>query len=357
MKILIIGGTRFIGLEVVQQLHRSGHQVVVFSRGRTQVELPTGVQRITGDRKQLGNYKGEFQQVSPDVVLDMIPITEGDSLAFVNTFRGIAQRVVVVSSQDVYRAYGLLIDIESGPVESTPLTEDAPLRQVLYPYRGETPRAVDDPSQYLDDYDKILVEGTILGDSELPGTVLRLPMVYGPGDYQHRLYPYLKRMDDGRPAIILDEGLAQWRWTRGYVENVAAAIVLAVTDERAVGRIYNVGEIEALPMVEWVRETGKAAGWNGQVIAIPRDQLPDYLKSGINTDHHLITDSSRIRNELNYQEIVSLDDGMARTVAWERQHPPENVDPNQFDYDAENALWLKFGNQEDHLLTSMEAEQ
>jgi nucleoside-diphosphate-sugar epimerase len=249
--------------------------------------------------------------------------------------------VVVISSQDVYQAYGFLIGIETGPVDSKPLTEDAPLRQVLYPYRGETPREADDPRQYLDDYDKILVETTVLDDADLPGTVLRLPMVYGPGDYQHRLFPYLKRMDDGRPVILLDAGLAQWRWTRAYVDNVAAAIVKALTDEQADGQIYNVGEIEALPTVSWVQEIGKAAGWKGEVIQVPSDQLPDHLKPGMNTDHHLVTDSGRIRRELGYQEVLPLKDALERTVSWERQHPPENVDPSQFDYDAENAIWQK----------------
>ena len=68
-----------------------------------------------------------------------------------------------------------------------------------------------------------------MGTAGLPGTVLRLPTVYGPGDYQHRLFEYLKRMDDGRPAIPLGEGVASWRWTHGYVEDVALAVVLAVT--------------------------------------------------------------------------------------------------------------------------------
>ena len=64
-----------------------------------------------------------------------------------------------------------------------------------------------------------------MDDRELPGTVLRLPMVYGPGDPLHRLFPILKRIDDGRPALLLDERMAQWRATRGFVENVAAGFI------------------------------------------------------------------------------------------------------------------------------------
>ena len=56
---------------------------------------------------------------------------------------------------------------------------------------------------WLDDqYDKIPAEQAVMGDSEIRGTVLRLPMIYGPGDPLHRLHPILKRIDDRRPAIL-----------------------------------------------------------------------------------------------------------------------------------------------------------
>ena len=105
----------------------------------------------------------------------------------------------------------------------------------------------------------------IMTEAQLPGTVLRLPMVYGPGDYaQRRLLPYLKRMDDGRSAILLGKTMASWRWTKGYVENVAAAIALAVTNENAAGRIYNIGESKTRTEAAWVRAIGRAAGWSQQ---------------------------------------------------------------------------------------------
>ena len=126
----------------------------------------------------------------------------------------------------------------------------------------------------MDDYEKILVERTVMGDPDLPGTVLRLPAVYGPGDGQHRLFGYLKRMDDRRPALLMEEGQLQWRWSRGYVENVAAAIVRAVVDERATGRIYNVAEPEALPEAEWVRTIGEAAGWRAAGLPAVHQALP-----------------------------------------------------------------------------------
>ena len=333
MHILIIGGTRFIGPCVARQLTAQGHRVTVFHRGQTEDHFPSIVSHIHGDRRHLSAFKEEFARLALHVVLDMIAYTETDALAVKDTFRGLARRVVTLSSGDVYRDLDRLRRIQPGPPCSIPLSEAAPLRETLYPYRS----MATGPDDMKYTYDKIPVERAVMGDPELPGTILRLPAVYGPGDYQHRLFDYLKRMDDGRPAILLEEGAARWRWTRGYIENVAAAIALAVTDERAAGRIYNVGEEEALSEAEWVQATGRAAGWNGAVMAVPKEMLPKHLTSDYDWQHHLVYDTSRLRAELGYAEHIAREDALKRTVAWERAHPPEKVDDSRFDYGAEDA--------------------
>jgi nucleoside-diphosphate-sugar epimerase len=338
MHVLVIGGTGFIGPSVVLRLNEMGHDLVLFHRGRTPAALPDGVAEILGDRRDLPDYAGEFRRFAPGVVLDMFPMSEQDARTVMRTSRGVTGRVVAISSQDVYRAYGRLTGLEPGPPEPLPLAEDAPLRQELYPYRGPHPRSADDPRRWLDDYDKLLVERVVMGDPGLPGTILRLPMVYGPRDRQHRWFEYLKRMDDGRPAILLGVGRAGWRWTRGYVENVGAAIARAVVDERAAGRIYNVGEAQALSEAEWVGAIGRAAGWHGKVVIVPEDRLPAHLVTSANTAQHLVVDTTRLREELGYAEPVSRDEGLRRTVAWERAHPPQDIDLQAFDYAAEDAV-------------------
>jgi nucleoside-diphosphate-sugar epimerase len=327
MKVLVVGGTSFIGPYAVRRLAEAGHEVAVFHRGRTGGELPEGVVRITGDRRRLGDHADTLTRLAPEVVLDMIPMNERDARGVVEVFRGVARRVVAISSEDVYRAYDVVRGLEPGPPDPVPLSEDAPLRQRLYPYERDG----------ADEYEKILVERVVMGDPDLSGTVLRLPAVYGPGDYRHRLFDYVKRMDDGRPAILLGEGMAGWRWTHGYVEDVAAAIALAVTDERAAGRVYNVGEAEPLPWAEWVREIGRAAGWSGEVVSVAEDRLPEHLDWEIDTEQHWFVDTGRIRRELGYEEKFSREEALRRTVLWERRHPPEKVDPASFDYAAEDA--------------------
>src|SRR5213593_1125658 len=97
-------------------------------------------------------------------------------------------------------------------------------------------------------------------------------------------------VDDKRPAILLDQKRAKWRWTWGYVEDVAAAIACASTDERANGRIYNVGERVSLTQAERVKAIAAAVGWNGRVLVLPESQMPDHLKAGVDFAQDLTFD-------------------------------------------------------------------
>jgi nucleoside-diphosphate-sugar epimerase len=334
LKILVIGGTGgFIGTHAVRKLAAAGHSIVVFHRGQTNAELPPGVRHIFGDRQHLHDFADEFKRVAPQVVIDMYLRFEREAVAVMQAFRGVAERIVAVSSQDVYRTYGILWRVEDTSPNTTPIDEDAPLRSVLYPYR-RLATGTDDPKY---DYDKIPVERAVMGDASLPGTVLRLPATYGPGDKQHRLFEYLKRMDDGRPFILLGEDEARWRWTHGYVEDVADALASAATDERAAGRIFNVGEEDAPTRAGWVSSIGRAAGWEGEVIAVPNELLPEHLKSPTGYEHDLVVDTRRIRKELGYEESVPREEALLKTICWERENPPAEIDPKQFDYAAEDA--------------------
>jgi NAD dependent epimerase/dehydratase family len=193
-----------------------------------------------------------------------------------------------------------------------------------YPYRSLSQR----PNDFLYSYDKILVEQVVMNEPDLPGTVLRFPQVFGPNDRQHRLMAYLKSMDEGKD-ILLDEGKAEWRWTRGYVENVAVAIVLAVTDQKAIGRVYNVGEKKAQREIDWIKKIGRLAGWRGEVKTVPRVALPEHLREPYDWSHDLAADTNRIRRELGYEETVSPKEALRRTIAWERANPPKRAAGSQ----------------------------
>ena len=337
MRVLVIGGTGFVGPWVVRRLAEAGHVVTIFHRGETEVDLPADVAHVHGDREHLADHAPALRRSAPEVVVDMRPLCEADARSVVDAFVGVARRLVAISSMDVYRAYGRLHGSEPGPPEPIPFSEDAPLRDRLYPYRTDPPRGADDPMRWADDYDKIPVERVVLGEPRLPGTILRLPFVYGPGDRQHRLWPRLKRMGDGRPAILLGETEARWRGSRGYVENVAAAIALAATGDRAASRVYNVGERDAPTEADFLRAVGEAVGWRGAIVAVPDDRLPPHLASEANLAQDMVADTERIRRELGCAEPVPRAAWLPRTVAWERAHPPASIDPAEFDYAAEDA--------------------
>src|SRR5207244_3685402 len=135
MKILVIGGTGFIGTHVFRRLVGNGHNVAVFHRGQTETELLRSVQHIYGKRKYLSTFLADFKKFAPDVVLDLIPYVEQDALILMDTFCSMAKRVVAISSMDVYAAYGRLTGSEDGEPEQMPFDGDGRLRSTLYRIR------------------------------------------------------------------------------------------------------------------------------------------------------------------------------------------------------------------------------
>ncbi len=328
-----------LGPYVVTQLCEMGHDVTIFHTGAHEPNLPSQVRHIHSPsaRIPISVIPSDLTNLAPDVVIQMDAEGEKDARLVVDAFHGISGRLVSISSQDVYRVYGKLHRFEPGSPDPLPLTEDSHLREKFYPYRQDEPRREDDPEKFLDDYEKIMVERAVMGEPQLPGTILRLPMIYGPGDRIHRLYKYVKRMRDNRPVILLDEGHARWRGPRGYVENVAWAIMLAVTDDRAKGQIYNVAEVISLSEADWVKQIAESMGWQGRIVIVPEGKIPTHF----DTDHHWVVDSSRIRRELGYGEIVQPEEALVRSIAYELTNPPDKIADSQFDYASEDTILHK----------------
>jgi nucleoside-diphosphate-sugar epimerase len=231
-------------------------------------------------------FPGKLLQFEPEVVLHMIAMGERDGAAARTAFSKIARRIVMVSSGDVYRAYGCFLKIEPGPVEPTPLTEQSRLRSVMYPYR--TSLTPPDSLEFF--YDKILAEREIGADPYLPATVLRLSKVYGQGDNADLATVYGFR---NHPT---------WRWTHGFVENVAAAIALAVTDERAKGRVYNVGE-ETTPTI------------GERLTFLPARPDASLIEKEGSFAQDIAYDTRRIRSELGFVDAFPERQAMIDTVS------------------------------------------
>ncbi len=210
-----------------------------------------------------------------DIVIHMVAMGEADADAAARSFAGRAKRFVLVSSCDVYRAYGRLTKTEPGPQEATPLTEEAPLRSVLYPYRGMEAQL----GAYAYDYDKILAERTVQNTPGLDWTILRLPKVYGPED------------NGDLSTVYGFASVPDWRGTHGHVENVAAAIVKAALHPNARNAVFNVGE-EVTPTV------------GDRLASMParNDEAP--VPPPFDYSQHLVLANGKIRAELGYTDVV-----------------------------------------------------
>jgi nucleoside-diphosphate-sugar epimerase len=284
--ILVIGGTKFIGPYVVEGLVSFGHNVTVYHRGEHEPALPLGVRHVHSPAAAMPveSFAPELLEPAPDVVIHMIAMGERDSKAVVDTFRNRTGRLVALSSGDVYQAYGRFTGLEPGPPVPGLLTESSPLRTVLYPYR----RHAQSPDDWIYSYDKILVEQIVLSEPLLRAVVLRLPKVYGPGE------------NADLSTVYGFQHQPKWRWTHGYVENVAHAIILAALHPRAAG-IYNVGEEDTPTVAE-------------RLAHLPPSSVP-HASMPLNFEHDIAYDTGRIRRELDYKEPIEYAEGLRRTLA------------------------------------------
>jgi len=78
-----------------------------------------------------------------------------------------------------------------------------------------------------------------------------------------------------------------------------------------------------------------------RVIVLPHDRTPKHLLWPGNTAQHLVASSDRVRKELGYRDWLARDEGIRRTIAWERANPPA-APTAQFDYEAEDAALAQF---------------
>jgi len=335
VRILLIGGNGFIGTPLSRELVNAGHEVAVFHRNRD--DWQPGVKHLHGDRNRLFEYLRELREFSPDVIIDMVLSSGEQARQLMAGAKELNARVVAVSSMDVYRAWGVMLGTEPGGLEPMPLTEDSLLRTATHSYPPELVEKMKSIFTWVTPgYDKAAVEQEVMGVASR-NTVVRLPMVYGPGDPLHRLYSVVKRVKDNRPIIILSEEHAAWRVPRGYVDNVAHAIALAATSPRAFGRTYHVCDEPTLTELEWQKKIVAQTDWFGRFVVLSNQRTPKHLVAPGNAAQHLIADSKRIRKELGYTEPLETDVAIHRTIAWEQANAPHGTTFHQFDYSAEDS--------------------
>lgn len=309
MRVVVIGGTGFVGRAIVRDLREAGHTVLVVHRGQREPDQPPPDEHAHLDRHDVTGLSRALDSFGAEALIDGFALTARDADDVLTAVPG-ALRLVVLSSMDVYRAFAALhAGIETDPI---PLDETSPVRSERYPYRGKLPN--------MDEYDKLDIEERYLWRG---ATVLRLPMIYGEHDPQRREEPILRRLRAGRERIPVGPG--NWLWTRGYVGDIARATRLAVESEAAAGEILNLGEARATTILAWIEQIVAAAGSDATLVRVAPDVLPPDLGITAPVRPHLVVDSSKARALLGWAPTAPAE-SIRRSVRWHLAHPPATPD-------------------------------
>ena len=140
MRALVMGGTEFISLHLLQSLLRRGHEVTVFNRGRRQERLPAGVRAVIGDRKDHAGLRERLRGERFDGVFDVTyaPTVGEDVAALLDALEG-RPHLIFVSTGRVYD-HGLASDYgidKPGPVFGQNLVYDCHAVHTTHKLRGE----------------------------------------------------------------------------------------------------------------------------------------------------------------------------------------------------------------------------
>jgi 2'-hydroxyisoflavone reductase len=179
MKLLVLGGTRFVGRHLVAEALARGHEVTLFHRGQRGAELFPEVERITGDRTAgLDALRGQRW----DAVVDTAGYAARDVRASATLLADAAERYAFVSTVSVY-----------ADLAHRPLDESAP----LHPPDAESTEV--EPARYGGM--KVACEQAV--ESAFPGRALvaRPGLVVGPHDYTCRFPYWVNRIAAGGEVL------------------------------------------------------------------------------------------------------------------------------------------------------------
>ena len=109
MRVVVLGGTRFIGRAIVEELSTTGHDLLVVHRGELEPDDMPPVAHLHCDRSELTARRDELVAFHPDAAIDCRALTREDAQIALDALPD-GVRLVVISSLDVYRAFGALND-------------------------------------------------------------------------------------------------------------------------------------------------------------------------------------------------------------------------------------------------------
>jgi nucleoside-diphosphate-sugar epimerase len=257
MKVLVIGGTLFIGRQLVKELCAAGHDVAVMHR-KPAHGLPRRVENLMADRNEAEAVQQVLDGRRFDVVYDNVYDWErGTTAAQVQaTVRACGDRLSRYIFMSSVAAYG----------------------DGLNHYEGDALA----PDNHADAYvrNKAMTERMLFRLHQrhgLPVVTFRPPFVYGPGNSFYREAFFWDRLRLARPIIIPGDGHRLMQFV--YVKDLVQAMVRAMEVPNAAGEAFNIGDSRPLTQAEVVQALAAAAGKSAQLVRIPREAI---LHSGGN---------------------------------------------------------------------------
>lgn len=227
---LILGGTRFFGKRLAQNLVMSGWQVTLATRGLTQDPFGDSVERVQLDRFSRQSMAEALADREFDVVFDQICFAPDDASDACELFAGRIGRYVLTSTGSVY-----------------PRDAERPYREALF-----DPLSYELKAGRREDYSygegKRLAEAVFFARAPFPVAAMRIPVVVGPDDYTERLASLVGFIRDGLP--FREPELS----TRiGFIHSQEAADFLQWLGQTEVTGPFNAAASGCLPMAELIR--------------------------------------------------------------------------------------------------------
>ena len=187
-RVLVLGGTLYIGALLVPQLLREGAQVTILSRGSRRDGFGTRVQRLRADRQRRDSFLSAVEGRSWDIVYDNLCFTEDDAQSAIQAFSGRVKKYVMTSSQAVYGKSGCLSESAFEPETYFWSEEDQRAAYTKPIYTGSQIPATHSYGECKRRAESIIARGMLS-----PFNLVRFPMVLGPNDPMGRFLGELKR--------------------------------------------------------------------------------------------------------------------------------------------------------------------
>ena len=248
MKVLILGGTRFVGRLVARRLLDAGASVTLLHRGVT-ADGVAGARSVTGDRSQPDGLAGLGQERC-DAVIDMSAYFSEWTAAAAQALAGRIGQYVFISSGAVYRPSPELPWSESTPIGPNP----------IWGGYGREKVASED----------LLWEAHAAGSFAV--TTFRLPFILGPGNFADRESFVFGRLAQDRPILLPGGGTAVNQFV--YADDVARALV--ATLERptaAAGQVYNCTHQPVVTNRGWVELCAEVLGVEARIVPVDETEL------------------------------------------------------------------------------------